>query len=212
MTTPTMHPFEEAGLGAAPFRCVGVSRRVGPITLENGTQVGAPGQPMGSCAYCGTGIADCYHIRSADGKRFVVGCDCVLKISRKDNVKSGAKTDLERDVLRERRRLEADKRAEKRNAKWERDMIRVRAGIAILEGNIGVRDLLAAQPSPNEYRATQLRETRLDWATWMMHNAGMTSRLEIVRELERHQAAISAEIDADEAREAEQQERTQADR
>lgn len=188
----TMHPFEEAGLGLAPFRCVGVERRVGPIKYPDGTEVGAPGQPMGSCAYCGTGIADCYMIKSADGKRFVVGCDCVLKVERKDNVKS-ATTELERDVIRERRRLERDRRAAKRNAEWERDMIRVRAGIAILEGNAGVREQLTAQPSPNTDRANRLGETRLDWAKWMMHNAGMVSRLAIARELEQLAGAVAAQ-------------------
>jgi hypothetical protein len=81
-----MHPFEKSGLGKAPFRCVGFSRKIGPIRrieVINGVgvevMIGAPGQPMGACQHCGQGIADCFEIRSADGKTFIVGSDCVGK-------------------------------------------------------------------------------------------------------------------------------------
>jgi len=78
-----MHKFEQAGLGQAPFRVIGCfedrgpHKHVGPggVTVE----VGSPGQPMGSCKYCGQGIAVCYVIRSSDGKEFTVGSDCVAK-------------------------------------------------------------------------------------------------------------------------------------
>lgn len=75
----TQHVFEAAGLGLAPFRCTGVTVDVGPRNLGNGCTVGAPGQPMGTCDFCGTGILYCFHILSSDGKRFIVGCDCVAK-------------------------------------------------------------------------------------------------------------------------------------
>lgn len=77
-----IHVFEAAGLGKAPFRVLGVECKVGPIRYErNGVevQVGSPGQPMGCCAYCFTGIMECWSIRSADGKVFDVGCECVRK-------------------------------------------------------------------------------------------------------------------------------------
>lgn len=68
-----MHPFEKAGLGKAPFRCVGV--------YKNAYQAcpGAPVQAGGSCDFCGTGIMYEYKILSADGKGFKVGCDCVAR-------------------------------------------------------------------------------------------------------------------------------------
>lgn len=75
----TVHPFERAGLGKAPFRVIGVTEERGPITLEDGSQAGAPGQPMGSCNYCGRGIALVFRIAGADGAEFSVGSDCVLK-------------------------------------------------------------------------------------------------------------------------------------
>ncbi len=63
-----LHPFEAANLGVGPFRCIGmVTKRL------------ASGQPAGTCQYCGNGILYCYRIRSADGREFVVGSDCVLR-------------------------------------------------------------------------------------------------------------------------------------
>lgn len=108
----TIHPFEVAGLGRAPFRLVGFERKVGPIKLACGTEVGSPGQPMGTCDFCGTGIADCYQIRSADLKTFVVGCDCVMKLEREDNR-------LVSEVKRKKLALDRAKREAKRQAKWQ---------------------------------------------------------------------------------------------
>ena len=81
-----MHPFERAGLGRAPFHLVGHDRCVGPIRLDDGvTEIGYPGQPMGTCDFCGQGIANRMLIASSDGQRFVVGIDCVLRLGRDDN-------------------------------------------------------------------------------------------------------------------------------
>lgn len=67
------HVFEAAGLGKAPFRCVGV------VEVTYQACPGAPIQPGGSCDYCGTGISIHCKIKSADGKEFKVGSDCVRK-------------------------------------------------------------------------------------------------------------------------------------
>jgi hypothetical protein len=82
------HVFTKSGLGIGPFRCVGVFQKVGPIVMPDGTEIGSPGQAMGVCAHCGTGIADCYQIRSADGKQFVVGSSCVEKTGDAGLIKS----------------------------------------------------------------------------------------------------------------------------
>jgi hypothetical protein len=71
-TTP-VHAFERAGLGEAPFRCVGKY-----VSLFQACQ-GAPVRAGSSCDYCGTSIAQVYRIRGADGAEFKVGCDCVAK-------------------------------------------------------------------------------------------------------------------------------------
>lgn len=74
-----VHVFEKAGLGKAPFTFIGMYVDRGPKNMGNGYTVGSPGQPMGTCDYCGTGIANCCRIQSSDGKVFVVGTDCVEK-------------------------------------------------------------------------------------------------------------------------------------
>lgn len=55
------HIFERGGLGKAPFAVVGYEK------VEN------------KCDFCGTPILHNFIIHSADGKRFVVGSDCVEK-------------------------------------------------------------------------------------------------------------------------------------
>ena len=74
-----VHVFEAAGLGKAPFAFVGWYEDRGPKVMGDGYTVGAPGQPMGTCEYCGTGIAICCQVQSSDGRTFVVGSDCVAK-------------------------------------------------------------------------------------------------------------------------------------
>src|ERR1019366_8550255 len=79
-TTPdTVHLFETAGLGKAPYKYLGCEVLRGPLTLPDGTQVGSFGQPMGSCCYCSTGIAYLFWLESTDGRKFFVGSDCIYK-------------------------------------------------------------------------------------------------------------------------------------
>lgn len=166
MAEQTIHPFERAGLGLAPFRFVGMEHRVGPLLLADGTQVGAPGQPMGSCAFCGQGIAYCCQIESADGKRFIVGCDCVRKVSEK---KERVLTDVERAI-----------RDTKRNEKWAKDLTRINAARERLAAN---PTLLTDRPHPQPWRAER-GETLRDSIEWYLSNAGMTGRLWAAREIE----------------------------
>lgn len=57
----TMHAFEKAGLGKAPFALVAVS--------NNGPSV--------SCTFCGTAITQVCVIQDSNGNRFIVGNVCV---------------------------------------------------------------------------------------------------------------------------------------
>src|SRR6185369_3607718 len=99
----TMHPFEKAGLGLAPFRCVGV--------YKNAYQAcpGAPIQAGGSCDFCGTGIMYEYKILSSDGKGFKVGCDCVAKTGGESQVVG---------MRNERLKIEREARKAKREARY----------------------------------------------------------------------------------------------
>ncbi len=67
-----IHQFEAAGLGKAPYTPIGVKDEV--IRYPDGTV-----QPAGACQYCSTGIRYCFYLRSADGKVFYVGSECILK-------------------------------------------------------------------------------------------------------------------------------------
>lgn len=63
MTTETIHAFEKAGLGRAPFALVAVSNSGGST----------------SCTYCGTAITQVCVIQDRNGKQFIVGNVCVSR-------------------------------------------------------------------------------------------------------------------------------------
>lgn len=68
-----LHTFEAAGLGKAPFLCIGVNDNMWSPAP------GVPAKPGGTCKYCYNGIRWEYLIKDAEGKTFVVGSDCVRK-------------------------------------------------------------------------------------------------------------------------------------
>ena len=72
------HLFETAGLGKAPYKFLRVEVARGPIFFGN-TQIGAFGQPMAACQFCGTAIVYKFFLRSSDGNEFWVGSDCIYK-------------------------------------------------------------------------------------------------------------------------------------
>lgn len=166
--TETVHVFELAGLGKAPFRCVG--------TQQNWFYVpGVPGsrKPGGTCNYCGTGIAHECLIQSADGKRFVVGCECVKRTGDRG---------LKNAVKLAQRKARQEKAAAKRQAEWEargpererrqrtRDIIASERAFAVrkreasmTERNGWLIDVLNGMPGDFcESMAETLRTNRLD--------------------------------------------------
>jgi len=158
----TIHPWERAGLGLAPFRWLGCRELRGPIRMAqpDGTvlEVGAPGQPMGSCAYCLQGIAECHSIKSADGKVFIVGCDCVKRVCGEgDAVLTRAETAS--------RRLRNGK-ARARAAAKASD---VQGELDALLADETARAQLAALPGPKF-------STLLEHAEWMNQRAGAAGR------------------------------------
>jgi hypothetical protein len=81
-----IHKFEFAGLGQAPFRVVGLfsfpSKSLAehnPNAYNNHMQSIPKDVVCGSCAFCHTALTHNYIVQSADGKKFVVGSDCVKK-------------------------------------------------------------------------------------------------------------------------------------
>lgn len=92
-----LHPFEAAHLGKAPFRFIGMNNpkyQSGGLIRETHHKCG------GTCDYCGTHIVYEFIIESADGKRFIVGSDCVFKT---DN------GNLSREVLVQKRKIDKER-------------------------------------------------------------------------------------------------------
>lgn len=161
--TKMTHVFETAGLGVAPFRFV--------RSYESKYQAcpGAPVQPGSSCDFCATAIMTVCVILSADGREFKVGCDCVEKTG--DAGLRRFVTEIQREkraAATRRRNAKADDRIAAARELLSRDDIRAR---------------LSAEPHPLKWQADK-GATRLDWAEWMMANAGRSGRLDVAKALE----------------------------
>lgn len=151
MSTLSTHPWESAGLGEAPFRFDGHELKLFVVP-------GCPPRAGSSCDFCGTAIADCFWIRSTDGKRFKVGIDCVQKIAGKgERVRSDAEKAW-RALATERRHAAQDEK--------------IAAAAAALT-DPDVRRGLAERPHP----AGVAGKTLLDWVEWMNAHAGRAGKV-----------------------------------
>lgn len=96
----TIHVFEEAGLGRAPFKYLGC--------IDERHQ---------SCDYCGHEIRYNYMLESSDGRYCKVGSECILKAGDAGLIE---KVTLERRRReREKRRIKAAEKAAKERAERE---------------------------------------------------------------------------------------------
>lgn len=172
-TKEVLHPFERAGLGKAPFAYVGMSEKVYVACP------GAPEQPAGTCDYCGQGIRYCCGIRSADGKEFVVGCDCVRKLGRADN-RLVTKVEAEMKVI------ERKKNRERRAVQVAKEDQRIAAAFAALDANEAIQEAMKAKPHPRGLEGRSL----LDYVTFLRFNAGHSGCLTTARIIEKHTEAI----------------------
>lgn len=173
----TIHPFEKAGLGKAPFKYRGIITRVcGADTTDpkTGIQTGATGQAAGTCNYCGMGIKYCCQIESADGQRFEVGTDCVEKLNRDDNRDVSA---LVQTVARDRAAIEsANRRAAAANRKARENENKTATFAAFNEN----RAKFEALPHPNAHFAAQ-GKTLADYYDWIGRYAGHTGQMAAVK-------------------------------
>lgn len=134
----SIHLFENAGLGKAPFRCVSFIQLPSVSLAEhnpsgynnamnNATQI-AKGYniKLGSCDYCGMALMNHFVIKSADKKFFTVGCECVRKTNDsglRDKVKLLQRQKAKAE--REKKRQEKHKIAmAEREAKEEQERIK----------------------------------------------------------------------------------------
>jgi hypothetical protein len=150
------HAFSR--LGQYPYRYIGYSENK---LVTSGTRDVKPGT---SCDYCATAIVDAYHFRSADNREFKVGCECVKKADD-----AGLINAIERDRLRITR--------EKRRAKVADRLAR----LTDLMLDPKVIESLSKYPHPKGFvnRATGQPMTLVDWANWMIQNAGDTGRRQV---------------------------------
>lgn len=81
-----IHQFEFAGLGKAPFRIVGLFSfpskslaEFNPSAYNNQMQAMPKDVSCGQCQFCHTALTHNYIVKSSDGRKFVVGSDCVKK-------------------------------------------------------------------------------------------------------------------------------------
>jgi hypothetical protein len=136
-----VHPFEKAGLGQAPFRCVGMVENV--FMLPDGNS-----KAGGFCDYCYTGIRYEFHIESADQKKFKVGCDCV----RRTGLITGF-SEVRAKYAREKRQAGAAVRREAREAEWaaQRAKITAERREAFESGNATLVAQLLAYTGKSEF-------------------------------------------------------------
>lgn len=153
-----IHAFEKAGLGKAPFQYLGSERKTYQACH------GAPVQPGGACAYCGTGIVDCCNLISADGKRFHVGNVCVYKTGDAGMIFRVRKAS--REVERKQRHL--------------REAARIEAGQQLLQERPDVRQALGREPHPDEHMAKKGWKA-IDWIGWMFDHAGNAGKLRAIK-------------------------------
>lgn len=163
-TTMTgVHPFQQSGLGTAPFFYVGMNEIV--LRHPDGST-----QAAGTCDHCGACIRYAFSIRSTDGKISKVGSDCICKLNRDDN-RFIDKVEAE---VRKLKRAASQAANKKRK---EQGYARTQAMYARITSDESVRETLASHPHPRAFEGLTL----LDWATWMMKNAGLRGMLEVCR-------------------------------
>ncbi len=150
--TNTLHRFEAAGLGSAPFRCIGTY--VSQYQAIPGDP-SCPIQPGTSCDYCGQGISNVYRIRSADGREFKVGCDCVTKTG-------------DAGLSRRVKSIQATARKAASDAKA--------ATLGEMLADVAISAKLASLPHPKF-----AGKTMLDFAGWMLKNAGNAGKIKTAK-------------------------------
>lgn len=163
-----IHRFERAGLGIAPFRCIGMVEKVYQACH------GAPIQPGGACDYCGNGIRYCFIIRDARGETFMVGSECVNKTHDKALVN----------------RVAAEVRTAKREKSHAKDDARIAAAIETLESE-DVARALRNRPHPTVFMANS-GHTLLDFVLYVLAHGGRSGKVRAAQAIERAAADVES--------------------
>jgi hypothetical protein len=169
-TVSSVHVFEAAGLGKAPFKLGAIVDTAAGKDAQGLVLVGYTPEgfaihttPGGTCAYCGHAIIVLCKIVSADGQRFHVGTDCVNKTGDAGMEKRVA-TFASARASKQRKALAAAKKAD----------------LATLLADETVCATLAAMPHPLAWRAAQ-GDTLLGWAQWMAAHSGAAGKAKTLK-------------------------------
>jgi hypothetical protein len=142
-----VHTF--AHLGESPYTYIGYQY----LTYQ--ACPGAPIQVGGACDHCMTGIKDAFYFRSADGKEFKVGNQCVAKAGDR-----GLKIAIDADLKEVRRQRKA-----------KRDQAKIDAAMALYEENVG---WFKTQAHPMDFKDRETGEalTYADYVEYMKNCCG----------------------------------------
>ncbi len=171
----TVHPFTAAGLGQAPFRYIGAVAQdlcYGQVILNREeyqrTGIALTTAPGGSCAYCGNYIVNMFNVKSADGKVFHVGSDCIEKVYGPTH-----------QIVRAVAKVVADRTKARKAA---RDAAKIEEAVELLTRD-NVRAKLAETAHPNAFRANTYGDTQLNWAEFMIAHAGTAGKLRAAHQI-----------------------------
>lgn len=158
------HKFELAGLGAAPYKFLGVRENI----FVSGC--GTVRKPGGSCDYCGTGIQFEFHIKSADGKLSKVGCNCIEKVGDKGLLQAYKSSPEYRKAQREKRQAKDRAVTEELKGLMESHAV-----------------FFKSIPHPYGFtdRATGAALSYLDQIQWLFSRCGASGRASLLRSLKR---------------------------
>lgn len=163
-TTQTIHCFQQAGLGIAPFQYVGMvdqNIQYGEATgIVNGVEFIT--KPGSTCDYCGTYILNIFRVKSSDGKKFKVGSKCIRKTDDTDLIRL-----VDEDLKAHTKKRVADKKIAKEQADATFCLEAIAKGLAHYR-----------HPMPS---MAQRGKTLADYAQWMVDNRHYAKLATVIR-------------------------------
>ena len=116
------------------------------------------------CRFCGAALVFRYVVKSSDGKLFPVGSDCVMKTG-------------DAGLINKTKRALSKKNTQDRHAREAERIAKAHEDLKAFE--------VAWASEPHPYPDMAARGlTRLDWARWMLANAGNRGKLQVAKALE----------------------------
>lgn len=157
-----IHPFARAGMGRGPWKFSGTFKMPDKTLAEANPQAynnqlkHAPDLKfgLGTCACCGMAIMNVFVVKDADGDRWGVGCDCILKLGRQFSDEDNQ--ELVRSVKLSKRNAD--------NQKWyEKRVAALYADKATIDAMIAAGDLDGMDKAPHPKIPGKTMRDYIDW-------------------------------------------------